>query len=79
STRITEASQTLIDNIFTTSIDRKCVSGNILHSISDHLPQLFCISSAPFTDDGCDNLSNVYMNWSQFQSEEFVRNFRSLD
>ena len=78
-TRITETSQTLIDNIFTTSIDRKCVSGNVLHSISDHLPQFFCISSAPFTGNGCENLSNVYKNWSQFQSEEFSRIFRSLD
>lgn len=78
-TRITETSQTLIDNIFTTNTDRKCVSGNVLHSISDHLPQFFCISSASFTGNGCENLSNAYMNWSQFQSEEFIRNFRNID
>ena len=78
-TRITETSQTLIDNIFTTSIDRKCVSGNVLHSISDHLPQFFCISSAPFAGNGCENLLNVYKDWSQFQSEEFSRIFHSLD
>ena len=39
----------------------------------------FCFSSAPFTGNGCENLSNVYKNWSQFQSEEFSRIFRSLD
>ena len=56
-TRITETSQTLIDNI------------------SDHLPLFF----APFAGNGCEILSNVYKDWSQFQSEEFSRIFRSLD
>ena len=68
----------MIDNIFTT-IDRKCVSGNVLHSISDHLPQFFCIFSAPFAGNGCENLLNVYKDWSQFQSEEFSHIFHSLD
>ena len=40
--RITEASQTLIDNIFSTVSDFQNISGNICFSISDHLPQ-FCI------------------------------------
>ena len=41
-TRITEDSQTLIDNIFSTASDTLNFSGNICFSISDHLPQ-FCI------------------------------------
>ena len=41
-TRISEHSKTLIDNIFTSVTDKECISGNIIHAISDHLPQ-FCL------------------------------------
>ena len=50
-----------------------------MHSISDHLSQFFCINSAPFNSNGCENLSKVYMDWSQFQSEEFIRDFANSD
>ena len=38
-TRITPTSKTLIDNIFTSNISSPSISGNIICSISDHLPQ----------------------------------------
>ena len=41
-TRITNHSATLIDNIFTNYMQDNFLSGNIICSISDHLPQ-FCV------------------------------------
>ena len=38
-TRVTEKSKTLIDNIFFNSFEFITTSGNITHSISDHLIQ----------------------------------------
>ena len=78
-TRITESSQTLIDNIFTTTFARNCISGNILHSISDHLPQFFCVSSESLTHGGSESLPKTYANWSKFHNEEFNRDFCSLE
>ena len=37
-TRITKQSATLIDNIFTTELERYTVSGLIINDLSDHLP-----------------------------------------
>ena len=38
-TRVTDKSKTLIDNIFSNSFEFTTLSGNITHSISDHLFQ----------------------------------------
>ena len=38
-TRVTKKSKTLIDNIFFNSLEFVTISGNITHSISDHLIQ----------------------------------------
>ena len=40
-TRITDRSQTLIDNIFSNSTSTNIISGNLTTSVSDHLPQFF--------------------------------------
>ena len=40
-TRITDRSQTLIDNIFSNTTSTKIISGNLTSAISDHLPQFF--------------------------------------
>ena len=40
-TRITDRSQTLIDNIFSNSTSTNIISGNLTTTISDHLPQFF--------------------------------------
>ena len=42
-TRITSHSNTLIDNIFSNFIDPDIISGNLIATISDHLPQLSVI------------------------------------
>ena len=46
-TRITNHSNTLIDNIFSNVIDPDIISGNLTATISNHLPQ-FSISSNMF-------------------------------
>ena len=42
-TRVPEKLKTLIDNIFLKSFDFSIVSGNIVHSIFDHLMQFFIL------------------------------------
>ena len=42
-TRLTSNSTTLIDNIFLNTQEFETISGNILSSISDHLPQFVLI------------------------------------
>ena len=43
-TRITNRSQTLIDNIFSNSTSTQIISGNLTSTVSDHLPQFFIYS-----------------------------------
>ena len=47
STRITSYSQALVDNIFSNYIYQEIVSGSLVATISDHLPQ-FRIASHIF-------------------------------
>lgn len=76
-TRITEHSQTLIDNIFTSVSCLESLSGNILYSISDHLPQ-FCLFPDPkYKDRGNDR--GYVKNWSKFDQESFILEFLEID
>ena len=76
STRITEDSQTLIDNIFSTASDTLNFSGNICFSISDHLPQ-FCIFRPKSTNSRDDVVFKH--NWSLFDHEKFALDFQEID
>ena len=49
-TRITTRSKTLIDNIFSNSLNSSYISGNITTSISDHLPQFLLIPNINIKD-----------------------------
>ena len=62
-TRITNHCKTLIDNIFSTLIGISNVSGNLIQSISDHLPQ-FCVFPARLNDHAKDECQ--FQNWSKF-------------
>ena len=75
-TRITEGSQTLIDNIFSTVSDSQNISGNICFSISDHLPQ-FCI----FNSRKCSSAGGVVnkQNWSKFDQDAFTSDFHEIN
>ena len=76
-TRITNASSTLIDNIFSSVSDCPNISGNICASISDHLPQFCIFGSTKSSDSG---KGDVYkQKWSQFDQENFILDFLEID
>ena len=75
-TRLTSSSKTLIDNIFCNFSDPNLVSGNIITSISDHLPQ-FLITS----DIKCNSPINEhsFRDWSKFNQEQFLLDYFDID
>ena len=69
--RHTSHSRTLIGNIFSNVVSKHIISGNIIPTISDHLPQ-FLIYPNIFAYPP-SNKSNVFeRNWSNFDQENFV-------
>ena len=77
-TRVTEHSQTLIDNIFSTPTDSGTISGNLCHSISDHLPQ-FCLF--PKLDNYGTGEDGPFFrkDWSKFSREDFLLDYFDID
>ena len=64
-TRITNHSNTLIDNIFSNVTHPDRISGNLTATISDHLPQFSTIPNMFRNISG--NKSNIYgRDWSKF-------------
>ena len=59
STRITNHSNTLIDNIFSNVIDPDIISGNLTVTISDHLPQFAIIPNMLANILG--NINQIFM------------------
>ena len=57
-TRITNHSNTLIDNMFSNIIDINIISGNVTATISDHLPQFAIIPN--MFGNTTSNKSNIY-------------------
>ena len=76
-TRITSTTKTLIDNIFCNFSDPNFTSGNIITSISDHLPQFF------ITPDGNKDAKpiNEYIlkDWSKFNPDKFLSDYSKID
>jgi len=58
-TRITHHSATLIDNIFFNSLEHLVISGNVLSSITDHLPNFLIVNK----------LSNIPKNFKMFKRD----------
>ena len=74
-TRITNHSTTLID-IFFNSIDYQTVSGNLLHDLSDHLPNFLIINRLNMSS----HKKKLYKrDYSNYNKEEFLNEFSSLD
>ena len=77
-TRITSHSNTLIDNIFSNIIDPNIISGDLIATISDHLPQFAIIPKMFGNITG--NKSNIYeRDWSKFDRENFILDYFSVD
>ena len=76
-TRIRGSSKTLIDNIFSNTIENT-ISGNLTATISDHLPQFIILPN--IFSNPASNKSNIYeKDWSKFVQENFILDYFSLD
>ena len=76
-TRITSNSRTLIDNIFTNDISRKTISGNITHSISDHLAQ-FMVTDTQL-EKSYKNKITFQRDFSNFDQENFILDLLGIE
>ena len=72
-TRLSNSSQTLIDNVIVSPHNFTSVSGNFISGISDHLPQFFIFRLS-------NNLKNsseptMYKDWKKSDSKNFRNDF----
>ena len=74
-TRVTEHSETLIDNIFTNTSKYRVHSGNFLTAISDHLPQ-FAVFELPHKNK---TEERHYQDWRSFDLKSFEEHFKKLN
>ena len=75
-TRITDHTATLIDNIFLRSTEHYSISGNIIHDITDHLPNFLIInkfSCAP------KNLKIYKRDYSKLDEHDLLEDVQSIN
>ena len=76
-TRITDHSATLIDNIFFNSIDFPTISGNLIHDLTDHLPNFLIVNQL---DNNLFRKQKIYKrDYSNFDESSFVKEFQNID
>ena len=75
-TRVTEASATLIDNIYANCINHSSISGNIVTNISDHFPQFLIIN-----DPGIDykTLNYWVYDYSNVDKSSLLEEYSNID
>lgn len=76
-TRITEQSSTLIDNIFLSSNQYQCLSGNLSVKLSDHLPQFILINLYEHLKK--QKFVGKQRDWSQFNEEDFILDYLDVN
>jgi len=76
-TRITDTSQTIIDNIFSSPELSGTASGNILTCISDHLAQFAFINNTVISTP--PKIPQIKRDWSKFNGDKFTSDIRSTD
>lgn len=74
-TRITAHSATLIDNIFFNSLDYKTFSGNIVHDLTDHLPNFLIIDSFNLSTKA----SIFRRDYSKLNTQKLVKEYQEID
>ena len=79
-TRITNATATLIDNIYTNSMsfDKDKFSGVLTSDISDHF-MTFCMSQISDTNNNDDNNFHLIRRYSEINKNTFVHNLNAID
>ena len=70
-TRITDHSETLIDNIFSNVVTVDAVSGNLTATISDHLPQIMIVQNV-LVNPPLNRFSIYESDWSSLDQVNFV-------
>lgn len=75
-TRITEHSATLIDNIFSNNMEHHQVSGNVIHDITDHLPNFLILDKIPFISKKSKVYKRDYSNMNERDLLEEVQSIR---
>ena len=71
-TRVTDHSETVIDNIFSNISDYETVSGNITSLIADHFAQFLLIKKCYVSFKSC----NYYVyDYTKFGREKFIHDF----
>ena len=75
-TRVTDHSATLIDNIFFNSLEHHSVSGNIVHDLTDHLPNFLIINKFSHLPSKTKIFKRDY---SHFNDSDLVDEIRSID
>ena len=75
-TRITDHSATLIDNIFFNSIEHFTISGNIVHDLTDHLPNFIIFNK--FTTLPC-NVKLFKRDYSKFDQQALTNEIQLID
>ena len=76
-TRITPHSKTLIDNIFTNTLEN-ISSGNIITSISDHLPQYSIVEHNENEMKKTVKTKHLYRDLKNFDRENFILDYISF-
>ena len=85
-TRLTSHSKTLIDNKFSNITSPEAISGNLLSTIFDHLPQFMIVSNVlskpppPYHTHTHtpSNKANIFeRDWSTFDQENFILDYFS--
>ena len=77
-TRLTSASKTVIDNIFSNIIFPEAIFGNLTSTIFDHLPQ-FMIFPNVFSNPQSNKTIIFERNKSKFDQENFILDYFPFD
>ena len=77
-TRITAHSKTLIDNIFTNNIEDEIMSGNIICTISDHLPQ-YAVVKLVTEKNHPKQKKQTFKNYKKFNLPNFCENLNKIN
>ena len=67
----------MIDNIFFNSVEYQTVSGNLLHDLTDHLPNFLIIERFVFSMHKEKSYKRDYSN--NYNEEAFLNEFSSTD
>ena len=77
-TRIHGQSRTLINNIFSNQYKKKPISGNLISTISNHLPQ-FLFAPSILSGRPSSKLEIYQRNWTKFNKEDFIFDYFEKD